>query len=57
MAYKDGTWVYPLVVDWVADLNSSLQSVVKKGSGLCSQNDWRSLFFNYQLPILSLQMI
>ncbi len=31
MAYNDGTLVYPLVVDWVADLNSSLQSVVERG--------------------------
>lgn len=31
MACKDGNWAYPVVVDWVADLNSSLQSVVERG--------------------------
>jgi len=38
-----GTWFYPLVVDWMeADLNVSLQWIVRTGQGLSRLNDWRS---------------
>lgn len=47
--YGGGSWFYPSVVDWMeADLNVSLQSIVRKVLGLSRLNERRLKITSYK---------
>lgn len=47
---KGWTWFSHLVVNWMeADVNASLQSIVRKGRRLGGQNYWRNIGENLHM--------